>query len=406
MMRSVIAAMFAVACAGSEASAQIDVSAQVGAVASDNLFRLPDATPLPSGLARRDVVTTLGASALATTVSGNWTGTLRAEATPTFYVRNTELNNLAFDLSADALRQTPTSGIRLRAGLSRRQTSFVEFRLLGLNQQQRATLSADATYTLLSDFRLVARGGYLRTTNSAARARAIDVERLSAGGGIGYYSPAENYVTIEAQYLDARGMTPRVIALDANTSVSYRSSFTEMRGLTRAHWAPTVALVFDVEAGYAHHDDRSQLDNDISGAIWNLRGRWLPRDALRFRANVRRGFETEDSLYTNGIIVRTVDIGVEGDVSPLEMVAFNLSSQNRQFRFDPLAPGFTGDRREHLARANASLSRVIGQTFRLTVSAGYERRTSSQAQQRFDALDVGLSLVYRRLGAAISPSRR
>lgn len=394
-MRIIVAGVVVAAMCGS-ASAQVDLSGSAGAIASDNVYRIPDATPDPSGVDRRDVVTTFSAVASATTVSGNWTGTFQAEAAPTIYVRNRDLNHVAYDLSADGLRRTPASLFHINAAFSRRQTSFAEFRSFELNQQQRAVFVVDASHAVLSDFRVVVRGSYLRSTNSAVRAKVIDVERVSGGGGIGYYSPADNFVTIEGQYLDARGLTPRLVMLDAGPSATYRSSFAERRGLARVHWAPTVAFVLDFEGGYADHDDRSVFNNDISGIVWDTRIRWLPRDALRLRGDVRRGFETQDNLYTNGIVVTSIGLGLEGDLSELETVSLDLTSQDRRFRFDPLAAGFTGDRRDRTLLAGASISRALGTACRIVASAGYERRTSTQAQQRFNVFSTGLTLTYRR----------
>lgn len=111
------------------------------------------------------------------------------------------------------------------------------------------------------------------------------------------------------------------------------------------------------------------------------------------RAALRRAFEAEDGLYTNGLVVRSADLSIDADLTARLTLRGMLGLRDRNFRFDPLAQA--APRNDRYVRAALTAGGDIGRIARLEVTAAREKRTATLLDQRYKSFTLTTTLVVR-----------
>lgn len=359
---------------------------------TDNVFRLPESTAVQPGDARADATARINVGGSLRSEEGNWTLTGDAEVNRLAFARNARLDTTGYRLEAAAEHRTAVANGSLLVQWTRQLTPFSDVRTFAASRQQVLVATGNYSRNVLGDFRLIGSVDYLRSVNSSRELRGNDVARTSFGGGAGYFSPTGNILAVQADLRDATGLNAVPVVANGRAG-DYRSSSRETRVYARLHLEPSALLQFDGEFGYARHDDRSLFDGDFSGSIWNAVSSWTPRPAVRMRAALRRAFEAEDGLYTNGLAVRSADLSIDADLTARLTLRGMLGLRDRNFRFDPLAQA--APRNDRYVRAALTAGGDIGRIARLEVTAAREKRTATLLDQRYKSFTLTTTLVVR-----------
>ncbi len=356
----------------------------------DNLFRTANGVSAPDGQSPKDWSYVALAGLAAEAESGDLEARATGSASRNWYSRNSYLDFTGYSLAGVVKKTGPSVGISLKAQQERRLSSFSDVRIANRNIQTLTLLNAEASATIVSDWRVVAGGSLTRSVNSAASISSSDYRRLGLRLGFGYYSPLNNIVALQFTHSTGRGMNDSLVAVNG-VNLPYRQDYTENGADLVLQYTPSVASNLQAQIGYVDRKDRSIFNNGYSGLVAQATFGWNPRDTLQFTLDAGRRLESESYIYSDAVRVNYVNFGAEGELNPAITLKAGLQFTRQRFSYDVEAPVPLAARTENLKIASAAIIYKPVDRYAVTLEAFREMRSSNQTSYRYDANTVRLT---------------
>lgn len=377
-----------------QASAQqYEIGVAVSSRYDDNILRAQSAIKPTLPKQGEDIVTLVAANASMSSQLGLVDVNLRGLLSRSFFA-NHDLDATEYNTSAEARYSTGTASVLLTAENLRRQLPFEDVRASGSIIQNLTQSGLTVSKTILGSVRLVGEAGYTRNIVSGGLISLNAAERFRFGGGLGYFSPTGNSVTLEYEQVNGSGLRERTVLIGGQP-VSFTSDIRRYSVLSKLNYAISPITKVNASFGYTKHNDRTPLNADFEGFVANASVTWKPAEHIDIRPSFRRSFSSQSELFSNGI--RVTSYGVRSSVSFLPQLSgnVNVSQEHRLFRYDLQAidPVSLG-RRDKISIASAGISYVTGIKLVTSLDYQYSARSSTLPGFQFKSNMVMLTLGY------------
>ncbi|MDF0486561.1 outer membrane beta-barrel protein [Sphingomonas sp. H39-1-10] len=375
-----------------------DLAASASIRYDDNLYRVPSALRKTLPDSGEEVVTYLVVRGGVATRIGVVAVDLKGTAGQRIHAYNPRFNAFNFAGSAAATYKTGQGEVNATASYLREPVLFDDAFITHKTLRSTADVGVVASRDLLGNFRVVGRAGYQRSAVDSRELEANGTRIVRFSGGLGYFSPTGNSVTLEYSEQRADGLATTQIQTGSGLA-PYRSDFRERSVISYIDYHLTGITSLRGSFGYTWHDDRSILNKDGRGIQADIALVWSPLPNLVITPTFRRGFSTESRVFSNG--VQVTSYGISASETLFGRVNFNLgvSRGSRRFRYDVQAPApLALNRNEVTTRVSAGLSYATGSKFTLSLAYEHAQRESTKVAFPYVADAVTFS-VTRAFGS-------
>ncbi|MEE4450766.1 outer membrane beta-barrel protein [Novosphingobium resinovorum] len=341
-----------------------------------------------------DIVTYVGASGRIDTRIGMFDLALGGNAGQSLFWWNNQFNALDYGAEGKVQYDGARGTVVVEGGHRRRPIALDEVTST-LNLRQYLTqANAEASREVLGALRVVGHLDYQRSHTSSETGRRNDTRTAGFGGGIGYFSPTGNHVTLEYRERRAVGLLDSFVVIDRQR-VAYRSRFRETSLVSRLLYAPSVVTRIEGSLGYTRHDDRSVLETDFTGLLADVSVTWSPTASLTVTPRLRKAFGTENALFSNGVEVTSYGFGAKGVLGANIGWSAYFNREKRRFRYDLRADDpLLLARSERTDRMGLGLSYSTG--MKIQVALNYERTRRVSGLTAFAFTDNAITLSLSR----------
>ncbi len=371
-----------------------DASGSVGAGVrlDDNIFRQP--AGLPVGSARSDQVYSAIAHGDATFTPDNFDVTLSGDASVSRYAKNSNLDNFSYQVSADVERQPDAViGMTLTA-LSRRQlSSFADNATRTRNIQQYTNLGFRVTAPFAGDFRVVAQPLFASNINQAQIFKSSDYRRYGGAGGVGYFSPLGNSVSLTVTHEQTDGLSSRFVTINGAAS-DQRINLADTSIDASVIYLLSPLTTITAKASYLFRTDRTVLRHNLNGPIGELSVDYHPRESFRVTGTIGRRLETQDSLFVDSVRDIYAQAAARARVIDRVDVDVLASFNARTFVGDTSGLITSVPRKDRLYRIEAGLAYLVLNHVSLGVRGAHEGRNSDLALADYSANTVEVTARY------------
>ncbi len=374
-------------------AAEIKVDLTAGGVHDSNLFRLSAPARALATHGGADDIYSASAGVSITSDHDPLSIAAQLAATRSWFAHNKALANTGYAADVALHYRAPRASVDVDGNVVRRLANFEDLRSTTSGSLQ--TLSGatlEATRSVLGDVRLIGGAGFQRSSNSNPALAIADYNRLSAHGGIGYYSPTGNILAIEGSMVRATGLNDRQSTV-GGTLFAYRASFSEQTAALHLFYSPSVLWQIDTRIGYTRHKDKSGVAGDYSGLTGRLDARWVPREALQLHARLSRDFQTSSGVFSNGVKASQIMLEGIGQASPRLTLTLAATRRYRSFRYDLQAPLTLAGHKERIDEGRLTIGYTPSYRFSLLFDAARSTRHSSSAIFRYRDTQLTATLV-------------
>lgn len=357
----------------------------------DNLVRAPEAlrNTLPADGA--DLVTAISISGGIVTKVGDIQLNLLAGGNQSFYANNSRFNAFGYQGRAEASYDTETTSLSASAERNRAQSSFGDASFGQRSLQNITRLALNGSRDVLGDFRVVGRFGLIKSDSSGILARNNN-QLVTFNGGIGYYSPTGNSITLEYQEAHTSSSAQARIVLDGAT-VFFSPRSRDFSILSTIAYSPGPATKVNVTIGYSDHDDQTILNADFKGLTANASISWMPMTSLTITPTFSRGFSSENRLFSNGVRITSYGLTTALTLGERWQTSFSYARVARLFRYDVQSDNPLSQQREETSNTfGAMASYQTNFDVAIQLSFQHASRSASLANYNYSDNIVSLSL--------------
>ncbi|MEH3104911.1 MAG: hypothetical protein PGN12_13525 [Sphingomonas phyllosphaerae] len=371
---------------------QYEVTIDASSRADTNIFRVPDSVAKTYSHDGADLLNFISVEGRGSDQRGDLSAELTGSLGQSLYAYNTSLNRFQYSASSQVDYAAPRTGVTLYAEHRLRPVAFEDSRSVRNVLQSFTRLSTDASRNVLGDIRAVGRVNYTRSRAADDTLQRNDSARLGYGGGLGYFSPTGNSITLEVARLQTTTFIDSQVRV-GDGFLRYRPEFVENSIVSRLLYAPTALTKITSSVGYTWHNDRSALNADFKGVTADAAIEWSPLPTVFVTPAFRRAFSTENGLFSNGVEVTSYGVSATAVVLGRLNVGSRLNHVRRNFRYDLQANDpLNLARVENTTRFNANVSLVTGSRFIVQVAYDHIGRSATLGQYSFGSDAVTLSL--------------
>jgi hypothetical protein len=371
---------------------QYEVTVDASSRADTNIYRVPDsvAKTFPHGGA--DLLNFISLEASGSDKRGDLSAELTGSLGQSLYAYNPTLNRFQYAASSQVDYAAPRTGVTVVAEHELRPLAFEDSRSVRNVLQSFTRLTTDASRNVVGDVRAVGRVSYTRSRAADNTIQRNNSTRLGYGGGLGYFSPTGNSITLEVARLQTTNFAESQVQF-GDGFLRYRPEFVENSIVSHLLYAPTALTKITSSVGYTWHDDKSALNADFQGVTADAAIEWSPLPTVFITPAFRRAFSTENGLFSNGVEVTSYGVSATAVVLGRLNVGSRLGHVRRNFRYDLQANDpLNFARVENTTRFNANVSLVTGSRFVVQVAYDHIGRSATLSQYRFGSDAVTLSL--------------
>lgn len=385
-------AIAAMAAAAPAAAQTHDASVTVSSRYDSNLFRVPPEVRDSLHSHGEDVVTYVAVNGGVSTRIGVVAVTAQGSVGQTLYANNPAFNAINYLAAATGTYDTSRAEVNLSLSYTHAPVSFDESSSTRKISQSLAEAHLDGSHDIFGDIRLVGNVGYVRNTISGGNLAANGVEEISFGGGVGYFSPTGNSITIEYSGKKSSGLSSKDIQIEGRT-VAYQSDYREDSIRSQIKYQITPITILSGSVGFTRHDDKSVFNADFRGLSADISLTWMPLPDLTITPAYRRGFSSESRLFSNGVTISSYSLRATEKLFGKLNISVLLSKENRLFRYDLQASNpLALDRTESIKRFGGGLSYTTGSKFQFGLDYQYISKDSTSLSFPYSANTITLTI--------------
>lgn len=369
----------------------IDASSRV----DTNIFRVPNSAAKTYPQNGADLLNFISLEGRGSDQRGDLSAELTGSLGQSLYSYNTSLNRFQYAASSQVDYAAPRTAVTLYGEHRLQPVAFEDSRSVRNVLQSFTRLSADASRNVFGNIRAVGRVNHTRSRAADGTLQRNDSARLGYGGGLGYFSPTGNSITLEVARLQTTTFIDSQVRV-GDGFLRYRPEFVENSIVSRLLYAPTALTKITGSIGYTWHNDRSALNADFAGVTADAAIEWSPLPSVFVTPAFRRAFSTDNGLFSNGVEVTSYGVSATAVVLGRLNVGSSLNHVRRDFRYDLQANDpLNLARVENTTRFNANVSLVTGLRFIVRVAYNHIGRSATLSQYSFgsDAVTLSLSRV-------------
>lgn len=371
---------------------QYEVTIDASSRVDTNIFRVPGSVTKTLPHDGADLLNLIGIEGHGRDQRGDLSAEMTGSLGQSLYAYNTSLSRIQYAASSQVDYAAPQTGVTLYTEHRLRPVSFEDSRSIRNVMQTYTRVSTDASQNVFGDIRAVGRVNYTRSRAADAVLQRNNSARLGYAGGLGYFSPTGNNITLEVARLKTTAFVDSQVRVGEGF-FRYRPDFTENSVVSRLLYAPTALTKITGSLGYTWHNDRSALNADFKGVTADAAIEWSPLPSVSVTPSFRRAFSTENGLFSNGVEVTSYGVSATAIVLGRLNVGSRLHHVRRNFRYDlQTNDPLNFARVENTTRFNANVSLITGSRFVILLAYDHIGRSATLSQYRFASDAVTLSL--------------
>ncbi|HJU99811.1 MAG TPA: XrtB/PEP-CTERM-associated polysaccharide biosynthesis outer membrane protein EpsL [Burkholderiaceae bacterium] len=293
----------------------------------DNLLRLPDGVPGPSG-SRSDSLTQLQAGLLFERPIGRQRFTGQAKVSRVTFDHYDQLNYNGKDFQAEWewYLARDFSG-HIGASYGQVLTPFTDYHSGDRNLRTTRREYADGNWRFHPSWQVHAGVSTTRYSYDLASQRYIDRTEDSSELGVDYLASSGSRFGVLGRHL--RGSYPNKPVLSDGTVLDYGYKQDELKA--NIFWVASGVTQVQVLAGWARREHSFFTDHNSSGLNGRITAYWLPLGKLKFNASVWRDYAAVESTLVSSSLNKGVSVGAGWDISAKLKADATVRHEKRDF---------------------------------------------------------------------------
>lgn len=337
----------------------------------DNLLRLPDGVPGPSG-SRSDSLTQLQAGLLFERPIGRQRFTGQAKVSRVTFDHYDQLNYNGKDFQAEWewYLARDFSG-HIGASYGQVLTPFTDYHSGDRNLRTTRREYADGNWRFHPSWQVHAGVSTTRYSYDLASQRYIDRTEDSGDVGIDYLAASGSRFGVLARH--AKGSYPNWPVVNG---IAIDNGYKQNELKANVYWLVNGVTQVELLAGWARREHNFFTNYDSSGANGRATIYWRPLGKVKFTASTWRDYQAVESTLVNSSLNKGVSVGANWDISAKLLGNASVRHERRDFNVvrSVVLPGDPSDT-GNLAQVGLTYTPL--QTVQLNVSAFRDTRTGS-----------------------------
>ena len=361
----------------------------------DNLFRIPSennvAALVGPGASRQDLVNTVSLGLDGRWYAGSQAISIDLHVDDNRFVNNDDLNNVSGKAALvwDWRLGGNLSG-QAGANYYRALASFANTNYYARDMVEREDYFGNARFQIGPSWTLLAGVDVADTSLSAVSQQLFDFHSKSGNAGIEYASPADNTLTLEYRYTDAR--FPQVFVLNG---APFNSDYNEDTARVSIKYAFTAVTLLEASAGYLKRDYPYSSFAAFSGAIGRASLQWQPAYKLQFVLTGWRELKAYVDSESDYFVSTGASIAPQWTLT--EQVSMSLGTSWEKHDYIGSSPSALTllSRHDKLISEQARVAYKPIPTLAVELTYRFDRRDSNRAEFNFDDMLAAVGVTYK-----------
>ena len=365
------------------------IRAGAGLSSDSNLFRLPDAVPLPNAASRSDLLRFLTAGV---DFDRDWSAQRFRASFGLRDTRYTEYPQLdGTDWNADlgwTLFHGDQNSLEAQASRSRQTLGFADARVLGRPVVDTTSLTVRGALELVPRWSAIAAVGRVGTTNEPASRSSLDFDMVFREAGVCYDWRTGSRFDFVWRHT--------VVDFANSTALGFDNGYSQDDVGVRLDWKITEATLLTGRAGLQVRDYADPRRATFTGPGVSLFADWRPRGGLQVSSSLRSELSAAAEINSTYARVNGVSTTAAWLVTGKTTARTGLELTRRDFRGDGTTGLSGAQRRDFIGALTAGISVQVWRTLEVGADLRLDRRDSN-----IDSFDYFTRILTLRVGMVI-----